>query len=84
MKRRDGEGEDPRIYIDMAECVDITGRNERSRYACKTELQTAPKLELEFSRVSPSSRSFFDAGYAGKKVSASVFTFKKCKFQRRQ
>ena len=44
-----------RIYIDMTEYVNVTVRNEDSHYACETELQTAPKLELEFHRrLSPS------------------------------
>lgn len=49
-----------RIYIDMTEYVNVTVRNEDSHYACETELQTAPKLELEFHRrLSPSSSHSF-------------------------
>lgn len=51
-----------RISIDMTGYVDVTGGNEDPRYACKTELQTAPKFELGFHpRLSPSSSHSFQS-----------------------
>lgn len=68
-----------RIYIDMTEYVNVTVRNEDSHYACETELQTAPKLELEFHRrLSPSSSHSFRSFWRdGMEKELAVLTSKK-------